>query len=178
MRQETDKNKTAAAKKVRFIKPPNIFKQKVGSGGIDEALLEKSQQIINNTEFDFAPWAQQFLKELGDIVKEARANKGQDFKITKEKMIAPVMQLKANGGMFRYQLLSDVADIALQFLEAVETGNDDTLDVIVAHENTIKIILGNKLKGDGGRAGFALIKELDNACQRYFKKYGKETAQK
>jgi hypothetical protein len=159
-------------KKPRFIKPPNIFKQKVGTGGIDETLLEKSQEVINKTEFDFIPYAQQFLKELSEFAQQARSN--DNFKAAKEKMIGPVMQLKANGGMFQYHLVSDVADIALQFLESVEVGNEDTFDVIRAHENTINVIIKNKLKGDGGREGYALIKELDNACQRYFSKYGKK----
>ncbi len=161
-----------APKKPRFIKPPNILKQKVGNGGIDEQLLERGQEAINTTEFDFIPYAQAFLKQLSDFAKEARSN--DNFSAAKEKMIRPVMQLKANGGMFRYQLVSDVADIALQFLESVDTANDDTFDVLKAHEKTINIIITNKLKGDGGREGYALIKELDKACQRYFSKYGKK----
>ncbi len=162
-----DKKKTP-----RFIKPPNVLKKKVGTGGIDESLLERGQEAINTTEFDFAPYAMQFLKQLSEFARDAKSN--DNFKAAKEKMIGPVMQLKANGGMFRYQLVSDVADIALQFLEAVDEANTDTFDVIRAHENTIKIIINNKLKGDGGREGYALIKELDGACQRYFSKYGKK----
>lgn len=163
--------------KVRFIKPPNILKQKVGSGGIDESLLERGQQAIAKADFDFAPYAEQFLKQLADFAKQARkAGNNDNFKVAKEKMIGPVMQLKANGGMFQYQLVSDVADIALQFLEAVDAANDDAFEVIQAHENTIKVIIKNKLKGDGGREGYALIKELDQACQRYFTKYNKPEA--
>jgi hypothetical protein len=162
-------------KEPRFIKPPNILKQKVGTGSIDETLLEKSQAAINNPKIDFIPYAQQFLKQFSEFAKEARTN--DNFKEAKEKIIGPVMQLKANGGMFQYQLVSDVADIALQFLETVETGNKDTFDVIKAHEKTIQVIIANKLKGDGGREGYALIKELDHACQRYFSKYGKKPSQ-
>ena len=64
--------KEKSKKKPRFIKPPNNFKQKVGSGGIDETLLEKSQEAINNSEFDFLPYAQQFLKDLSQFAKDAR----------------------------------------------------------------------------------------------------------
>jgi hypothetical protein len=160
-------------KKVRFIKPPNVLKNKVGTGGIDEKLLEKSQETISNTEVDFIPFAKQFLKQLADFTAQAQIS-NEEFKEAKEKIIGPVMQLKANGGMFRYQLLSDVADIALQFLESIETCNNDTFDVIKAHEKTLQVIIANKLKGDGGPAGYALIKELDQACQRYFSKYGQK----
>jgi hypothetical protein len=158
------------SKKVRFIKPPNIFKKKVGAGGISELLLEKSQEAIDNVEVDFTPYAQDFLKQITEAIALARSQN--NLKDAKEKLIRPVMQLKANGGMFRYHLLSDIANTALQFLEDIDELNDDAYDVIKAHENTLKIIVSTKLVGNGGAKGGALIKELQKACQRYHKKYG------
>lgn len=161
-------------KKVRFIKPPNILKQKVGIGGIDELLLERSQEAINTTEVDFTPYAVEFLRQFSEAAQKART--GGDFDGAMESIIIPVMHLKANGGMFRYQLLSDVADIAMQFLDNIEQFNDDSHEVIKAHETTLKVIINSKLKGDGGREGYALIKELDQACQRYYNKYAPQDA--
>lgn len=166
----TGKNKPSD--KVRFIKPPNVLKQKVGTGGITQERLEKSQKLIDTVKIDFAPYAQTFLKQMAAEAKKAHKS-NDNFQETKDKLIGPVMQLKANGGMFRYQLVSDVADIALQFLEDVEEINDDALAVIKAHENAIKIIVSNKLTGDGGKEGYALVKELHNASKRYFAKYKK-----
>lgn len=155
---------------VRFIKPPNKLKQKAGTGGIDEKLLDKAQSYIEKSELDFTPFAQRYLAELAKYAREARQS-NDNFATAKNRLIGPVMQLKAHGGMFKYQLLSDVADIALQFLESIESMDEDAFKVINAHENTIKIIITNKLTGNGGREGYALVKELDKACQRYFKKH-------
>ena len=166
-------------RRAEFIKLPNLLKVKVGSGGLSEDILDKAQALLENNTVDFQPLGEMYLATLMkgiELAKNAGIKDDSEYVISS--MLYPAMQLKANGGMFRYQLLSDVADIALQFLEAVDIGNDETYDVIKAHENTIKIILASKLKGDGGREGYALIKELDNACQRYFKKYGKEAAKK
>lgn len=164
---------THAKKKPRFIRPPNILKQKVGTGGIDEKLLLKSQKFIEEeANLDFLPYARDFLNQLAAARKEAQANQ-EDIKTLKEKIIKPVMQLKANGGMFKYQLVSDVADIALQFLEALDTMNNDVFDVLKAHENSLNAIIKSELKGDGGNEGYALVKELDQACKRYFSKHGK-----
>ena len=155
---------------VRFIKPPNKLKQKVGTGGIDEKLLEKAETYIEKAELDFVPFATQFLNDLSKSAKEARKS-NDNYEEAKDRMISPIMQLKANGGMFQYQLVSEVADIALQFLEAVDHVDDDVFDIIKAHENTIKVIITKKLKGHGGREGYALVKELDKACKRYFSKH-------
>ena len=156
---------------VRFIKPPNKLKQKVGTGGIDERVLEKAQTFIEKAELDFVPFAQQFLKELALYAKEARQSNDNNKSAAKDRMIGPIMQLKANRAMFQYQLVSEVADIALQFLESIDRIDDDVFEIITAHENTIKVIISSKLKGDGGREGYALVKELDKACKRYFSKH-------
>ena len=81
------------------------------------------------------------------------------------------MNLKANGGMFRYHLISEIADICLNFVESIETINNDAYDVIQAHANTINIIIANKMLGHGGKEGKALIKELEKACHRYMSKH-------
>jgi hypothetical protein len=161
---------TGTPQKPRFIKPANVLKQKVGHGGIDEKLLEKSQHFIENNGLDFAPYAEQYLKNLTAAIKELKVGK---FTLdeAKDKLVQPVMQLKANGGMFKYRLVSDIADIALQFIESVAEINDDTIEVLKAHQKTLSIIIQNKLQGDGGREGYALVKELDQACKRYFSRY-------
>lgn len=159
------------AQKARFINPPNKIKAKVGSGGISTVLVERAQFYIETIDIDFEPEAEKHLKTIEDIISTLKQKPG-PHPVTP--MIAPVMQLKASGGMFRYQLVSDVADIALNFLEGIKGLNNASLDVVQAHLHTIRIILSHKLKGDGGKEGFALIKELENACLRYHSRYDLE----
>ncbi len=156
----------------RFIKPPNILKQKVGSGGVAEKTLEKAQRFVEQIEFDFAPYAEEYLRELNEAIIEIQKGKLSDEQAL-EKVVRPIMQLKANGGMFRFSLVSEIGDIALQFMEAVESVNEDTIEVLKAHEKTLRVIVQNRLRGDGGREGYALVKELDQACKRYFSRYKK-----
>lgn len=162
-------------RKPRFIKPPNVLKQKAGVGGFDEKLIARSQEFIEKNQVDFIPYAEQFLKDFAAGVKAASKN-SDNFRDVRDDIIRPIMQMKANGGMFRYQLVSEVADIALQFVEAIEIDsiNEEALDVLRAHENTLKVIITNKLQGSGGAEGFKLVQELDKACKRYFTKYKKE----
>ena len=154
--------------KVRFIKPPNKLKAKVGSGGISPALIEKAQEVISNNNVDFIPMAQEFLDKIAKT--KAAFQKNNDAK-EKEALAALIMQLKASGGMFQYQLVSEVADSCLHFFENCENFNKDAFIVLQAHENTIKIIIKNKLKGDGGKEGYALVTELHKASQRFFAKH-------
>jgi len=153
---------------VRYIKPPNLFKQKVGSGGIPQDRLEKGQTLINTTKTDIKPYAEKFLLQFSTAMETADTK---DFRDIKDDIAMPIMQIKANGGMFQYQLLSDVAAIALNFLESVSDFNRDVEKVLTAHQNTIQVILTNEMKGAGGKEGDILIMELNKACKRYFDKH-------
>jgi hypothetical protein len=157
-------------KTARFINPPNILKQKVGGGGIPLENIMKAQKKIDQNPHDLLPFARQCLKELDKIYKDySEGNLSGDEFI--DKMANPIMQLKGNGGMFGYELISRIADVVLFFLDNIEELNDDVLEIVDAHHNSLKVIITEQLKGTGGPEGKALEDELKNACQRYYKKY-------
>ena len=82
------------------------------------------------------------------------------------------MQLKANGGMFQYYMISDVANSCLNFVENLEGEfNPDASEIIQAHIDAITTILKHQMHGNGGKEGKELIKELEKACKRYHSKY-------
>lgn len=159
------------SKDIKFINPPNLLKQKVGFGGIDPKLVQKAQKLIEEVKFDFAPYAQEFIKQIDKAHDELESKKKGERVEGIEHMIIPVMELKANAAMFNYKIMTDIARVLLYFLECLDDVNQDTMTVIDAHITSLKRVLSEKVKGNTGREGEALIVELDNACMRYFKKY-------
>lgn len=155
---------------VRIITPRHTLREKLGYGGIDPAVLTRAQEFIEDTTVDFEPFAKTFLERLKDQIQTLRAkpvrNQADIHALTR-----PVMELKANGGMFKYPLITEIADILLNFLESLSVLNDDALDVVDIHYKTLTAIVSGKLTGDGGREGRKLAGELDGACQRYMKKH-------
>lgn len=159
--------------KTRFITPPNYLKQKVGSGGLSVEIIAKAEQMIANHNIDFAPHAETFLQSIQATMERVKTSKFRthDHVIT---MIHPVMQLKANGGMFGYPLITEVAQSALSFLENIHVLDDDAINIIHAHHNTLQSIMNSKIRGLAGETGFQLVKELTGVCNRYYKKHGIE----
>ena len=157
-------------RKARFIKPPNRLRQKVGYGGINPMLLTRGNEYIATNKFDFEPYAKDFLITLEDSILEINAGKlsGKD---AIDVLSRPVMELKGNGGMFGYNLISEIADIVLNFLENIDELNDDAYEILDVHQKTLKIIVSNQLRGDGGNVGNELARELFDACNRFYKKY-------
>lgn len=151
-----------------LISPPNRLKEKVGSGGIDEAVLYKAQELLERNTIDFEPLANMLMDLLAEAIADAKSGalKGEE---AIETMIYPAMQMKAQGSMFHYPLITDIAHILVNFLETVTVVDRDVLDIVVAHKMSIKAILASHLKGDGGKTGKELREALMDACGRYYK---------
>lgn len=163
-------------RRAEFITPPNTLKLKAGSGGLDEKIIAKAQEMIDNSEVDFLPLGQRYLTALQEGIRMTEARRGE---VEDETLIAtmlyPAMQLKANGGMFGYPLITSVAGRLIRFLEHLREPNQDALDIIYGFANSVQAImlLGEKTQ-EVYEHGGELSDALDDACARYFEKYQNE----
>lgn len=168
------KNKTSD-KNVKFIQLPNRLKQKVGSGGIDPRLIQKAQKFIDGAKTDFKPFAQEFLNQIANAIKDHREGKT-DQKQGLEAIVVPVMELKANGAMFNYYLITDISRGLLYFLECLEKLDEDSFAIVEVHTTALQTILKNEVRGNTGKEGIMLLEELQNACKRYYSKHNIDPA--
>ncbi len=159
-----------ASRKPRFIDPPNVLRQKCGYGGLDPTRLQRAENFIDENQLDFGPYALALMARLDEIIKECKSGKRTGPK-ARDDLTKPIMELKANGGMFKYVLLSEIADIALNFLENISELDNDVYEIIQAHQNTLNVIISTRLTGSGGKEGRVLAEELFSACKRYYKKH-------
>jgi hypothetical protein len=159
-------------RKAEFIRPPNLLKEKVGVGGIGDDILDKAQTLLENNAVDFAPLAEIYLASLMKGIDRVKSRKPSD---DPEELIAgviyPVMQLKANGGMFHYALITSISDRLVQFLEVIENPDPDAMEIVTAFHATIRAIILGGITGRGGKQGDELIDALNDACARYFDKH-------
>lgn len=154
-------------KQPRVIKANYVLQAKVGSGPLDEKKVEECQRVMDEADVDFVPMANEYLNKLEAAIIQVKNGEltGQD---AKQAMTQPVMELKANASTFKYDLIGNMANIMLSFLETVKTLDKTVIEIVDVHHKTLKAILSNKMKGDGGASGKALEQELKDACKRYF----------
>jgi hypothetical protein len=156
-------------KQPRVIKANYVLQAKVGSGPLDQKTVDACQEVMDNNDVDFAPLAMEFLDKLSVAIKHAKSD-GADLKTTIQEMAQPVMQLKANAAIFKYDLIGKLANVMLSFLESVRALDKTVIEIVDAHHKTLTAIVLKKMKGDGGTYGVQLEQELKDACLRYLQK--------
>lgn len=157
------------ARRPTFIEPSLTLKQKVGSGGLPAHLILKGQTYLESNPVDFTPFAKEYINGLKVLSKRLESIKDGEAIIGEITKI--VMQIKANGSMFHYQLLSMTSDVFLRFIEKIRAADQDFIDILGVYINILTIVIEKRLTGNGGKEGYALTEELHHACGRYYKKH-------
>lgn len=157
---------------IELIQPDKSLKHKVGHGGLSHQILEKAQKVIEETTVDFLPVGMRHLTALQEALKIVKSQKD---KHETDSLVAvlgqPLMQLKANGGMFGYPLVSKISSLMIQFLETIEHFDDDTFDLLNGFVTSLNAaLIGNIHMEDETGSGNDLYNALEDACQRYLKR--------
>lgn len=159
-------------RRAEFIRPPNTLKAKVGSGGLSDEIIDKAQALLESSSVDFLPLAEMYLDSMMRGIERAKtANGGDDSETLIAGMLYPGMQLKANGGMFHYPLVTRIAGKLIGFLEVIDEPDIEAIEIVLAFYTTIKAVVHGRISGDGGRHGVELLNALADACARYFEKH-------
>lgn len=159
-------------RRAEFIKVPNTLKAKVGSGGLSETVLNKAQKLLEENTLDFTPLANMYLDTLGRGIEVATGyTQDDDTENVMALMIYPAMQLKANGGMFRYPLVTSIADKMIQFLEVLDEPDIEAMEIIMAFHASLKAVISGRVMGDGGESGHELLGALTQACMQYLERH-------
>lgn len=154
----------------RIVKASPLLQQKIGSGKVPEKAIKRGQRAIDKNEADFKPMAEATFEQFTAIIVIARQNEGKAASTLKEDLIAPVMALKANAGMFGYPLVSRLAGTMLAFLETVSEVDEDVINIAEAHVKTLKMLVSHDIRDANGDYGSELETELKDVCRRYFAK--------
>lgn len=157
---------------VTIIKATRELQSRVGSGELDISTRQRAHEAMTvGLKTDFTPIALGFLDHLELGIARAR-DTGLSTRLRLENLSRPVMELKANARMFRYDLVSVLANIMLGFLESIQDIDCDAVEIVAAHHRTLRVIIERQMTGNGGPPGQAIINELQDACNRYFTRRG------
>ena len=153
---------------VRVITPPHALASKVRAGGpgaVDPAALERAEQVVTNMADDYLNWVQEDLRLIQEAMDELKSS-GEDNRAAISRIYAVSHDIKGQGGSFGYDLMTIVGNDLCRLIEYSEKPDASMLDVIQVHIDTMKLIIKNEMKGDGGSEGTRLLKGLEMVASK------------
>lgn len=153
-----------SGKEVQYITPPNNLRQKQKlagvTGTIDGVWLDAAEKSIGNAKFDYLEAVGEDLQRLQNAYdvalkdKTSRAARVQD-------LYAIVQTVKGQGSSFGYPLISSVGAQLARFIEDCgDDMSDAQMEGVKVHVETMRLIMQQKMEGDGGAIGQKLVAGL------------------
>ena len=148
--------------KVEVITPPVTLKDKVKSGvpgGVDEKVLKRAEAVVASMGGNFVQWAEKDLKSLQQAFDGLNSGTA-DQKESLHTIFKISHDIKGQGGSFDFGLLTAVGDSLCRLTEEKDRAGAAEIKAIELHVEALKLVLNERLKGDGGATGAKLLEGL------------------
>ena len=159
--------------KVIIFKFRNRMADKIGAytlkgvPEIDMALIEQAEAKIENMAGDYAEWVTKSVRELSGALSLLAKGEG-DSKALIVKLNTLAHEFRGQGGVFGYPL---VTNFGKSLYEATLNENMDVtpnhIEFFKAHVDSINAVMTEKVKGDGGEIGRALVQGITAAQENF-----------
>src|SRR5277367_548163 len=144
---------------VSIIHPPNRLAAKVAKrDGTITDLLANAETMLATMKDEFGTLVDKAVAELRVIYKDQWADlatRPQAVRLFHE----TANQFKGQSGSFNFPLLGEVADLFLDYLNDTDAA-DQQQAVILNYIETITIVWGQRIPGDGGPLGRQIVADL------------------
>lgn len=152
-----------------IIDVPNALKGKVSYGpdGVDAAMLEKAEALIANLQGDFVVWVQEDLKRLQQHFDTAKAQPIEERALPMKDVFGVLHDMKGQGGSFGFPLVTSIANQLCRFMETRTSFGPAEMDTIALCINTIRLVVAERMSGDGGTKGEKLLKGIELVFQKF-----------
>ncbi|MEM6781473.1 MAG: hypothetical protein AAF569_06380 [Pseudomonadota bacterium] len=159
------------------VRPASRMMQAMyGSGKIKKKDIEKAQNVLENVRgnLDISEFIQNHLNDISNVLKNIEA--GKDDKEIIEQATHSLVDFKSNAGMFAEGKYINLSILLFQWMESIETIDEDSTDIIQWYFVIMNKILIEKDIPDGHID--LITKEMNEACKRYYAKHPEITPAK
>jgi len=167
---------TAKQVPVRYYRFRNHLRNKAimgfgddGSPGrIDPEALAAAENEFEKMAEDYPDWVQGHIRSMYEQLGRCLDAPEERMKhFTQLSLIAHDM--KGQGGTFGYDLISTFGQSLYNFTDTHKNRKikDNHVEIVRAHIDAMKAVIGGRIKGDGGETGTELIASLETAIEKY-----------
>lgn len=149
---------------VRIITPPNLLRTKVvegGPGAVSAKALAQAEKVIADMADSYVEWVAADLVRLADALAALRSSAPSEQKHLLRSIFAVAHDMKGQGGSFGYGLITTFADLLCKYVENLEVVTPEQTQVIALHVESMRVVVAQCMKGDGGPGGNQLLTGLE-----------------
>ncbi|MCH8237043.1 MAG: Hpt domain-containing protein [Proteobacteria bacterium] len=154
--------------KLEVINPPNTLKQKVGTGGpgaVDLEALERAEEVIIGMTDSYLNWVAEDLGKMDEAYAKLVAATG-DRKEEINGVFQVSHDIKGQGGSFGYDLMTALGNELCRLIEKIDKVGSGEIEAIKLHIDSMKLVIGEDMKGQGGKAGEKMLAGLQQVCDK------------
>ena len=162
------------ARAIYFL-PGHRIREKLGPAArdpiqFDPLIIDAAEARIQRLVGDYADWVKRYLASM--VSSHASLEIGGWPEDGNAKHIANINriahELRGQSGTFDYQLITAFGKSLYQATMDTEIKvTENRLKLIAAHIDAIRTVFRNRVTGDGGQVGKTLLREIENASQKY-----------
>ena len=160
--------KSKSGSQVWYFRLPNALKEKAGGlgasgpGEFSPDILAQAEEEMERSSVEFTDWALGYLKQLSQHCDEALASPG-DRRKQFEEINLLAHELRGQGGTFGYPLVTTFAKMLYDFTGPQGAQEDSAVEIVKAHVDALRVVIREKISGDGGQIGKELLNSLNDA---------------
>lgn len=158
-----------------YFRPNNRIREKLGPAArepvhFDPLIIDAAQERIQRLVGDYADWVKRYISSMANSLSSLEIGgwpeDGNAKHIANINRIAH--ELRGQSGTFDYQLITSFGKSLYQAtMDSEMKVTEDRRKLIAAHIDAIRNVFRNRITGDGGQVGKALLREIENAVKRY-----------
>lgn len=160
--------------KVRFYKIKNRLKEKTAGLGnlegveieFDNNLLSEAEEIFNEMAEDYPDWVSSILDDLFEAHRRC-VDDDLNRKAYFERINSIAHDMKGQGGTFGYELITDFSEGLYNFTAKGSGLSDNHVEIIKAHIDAMRVVIRDRIHGDGGSIGKELKEGLAASVEKY-----------
>lgn len=159
-----------------YFRPSNRIRHKIGVKSYTEPLyfdpiiIQAAEKRIQALVGDYADWVRKYITSMSE--SEAALSIDPEDKQSNKKHIANINriahELRGQGGTFDYPLTTKLSKSLYEVtLDPEKQVTNDRKKLIDAHIDAIRTVFKNRITGDGGEIGLALLHDIEVAVKKY-----------
>jgi CheY-like chemotaxis protein len=136
---------------------------------IDVEVLRKVEEKIQEMSGDYSNWVADEIKSISEALGKLR-EPGANLRQLIGRINRGAHEMRGQGGIFGYPLITEFSkSLFLTTSKHYQTLSDNEFELLKAHIDAIKVVIAERVEGDGGETGRALLDGLQAAIKKYGK---------